>query len=200
MRRVLRKILLKPVLWATARFSSSPDRERIFEALGKLYADILRQPSKKGLVIPFEWQSGRFILFSDQHKGARNGADDFTLSEPNYLAALDHYSKNDFFFINLGDSEELWENRLYRVKKFNKATFEAERQFVLHNRFIKIFGNHDLYWNDDPIAWWQLKNIYKEEVKIYEGVVLAASIDDKPLHIFCTHGHQGDASSDGNWF
>lgn len=200
MRRFLQKILLKPVLWATAKFSSRPERDKIFKALDKLYGDIRNEPGKKGLVVPYELKSGQFIIFSDMHKGARNGADDFMLAEPNYLAALDHYSRNDFFFISLGDSEELWENNLMQVKKFNGATFEAERKFVEKNRFIKIFGNHDLYWDNDPIAWWQLKKIYQENVKIYEAVVLAVSIGDQPLHIFCAHGHQGDAQSDGNWF
>ena len=95
MRKLLQKILLKPVLWATAKFSSKPDREKIFRALDKLYRNILSDPGKKGLVIPFEGNSSKFIIFSDQHKGARNGADDFTLSEPNYLAALDYYNKNE---------------------------------------------------------------------------------------------------------
>jgi hypothetical protein len=31
-------------------------------------------------------------------------------------------------------------------------------------------------------------------------VILAVSIGDRPFRIFCTHGHQGDAQSDGNWF
>jgi UDP-2,3-diacylglucosamine pyrophosphatase LpxH len=200
MRKFLQKILLKPVLWATAKFSSKPEREKIFRALDKLYRNILSDPGKKGLVVPFELQSGKFIIFSDQHKGARNGADDFAFSEHNYLAALDHYNKQEFIFISLGDAEELWENTLSQVKKNNLATFEAEKKFVQEKRFIKIFGNHDLFWDNDPIAWWHLKRIYKEEVKIYEGAVLAVSAGDKPIHIFCAHGHQGDAKSDGNWF
>ncbi len=200
MRKLFQKILLKPVLWATVKFSSRPDKEKIFRALDKLYRNILDEPGKKGLIIPFDGHSGKFIIFSDQHKGARNGADDFTQSEPNYLAALDYYNTNEFSFISMGDSEELWENSLSQVKKFNEATFEAERNFAQQNRFIKIFGNHDLYWDNDPIAWWHLKKIYKEDVKIYEGAVLAVTAGNKPIHIFCTHGHQGDANSDGNWF
>lgn len=202
MRKVLRFILLRPILWAVGKFASRPDRNRIFEALSKLYDSILQQPGKKGLVIPFELNTGKFIIFSDQHKGARNGADDFKLAEKNYLAALDHYAANDFLFINLGDSEELWENLLYKVKKYNKATFEAEKKFLEHNKYVKIFGNHDLFWDNDPLAWWQLKSIYGEKVKIYEGVVLMTepAIPGKKLTIFLTHGHQGDASSDGNWF
>jgi len=200
MRRLFRIILLKPVLWAAQKFSSKPERQRIFKALSKLSSTILTNPGKRGLVIPFEEQTGKFIIFSDQHKGARNGADDFMLAEPNYLAALEFYNQNNFFFISLGDNEELWENSLGKVKKHNLTTFEAEKKFIEKKSFIKIFGNHDLYWDNDPLAWLQLQNIYGEKIKVYEGVVLPVSIEDKTLQIFCTHGHQGDASSDGNWF
>lgn len=216
MRKLLRTILLKPVLWAMAKFSSRPNRKRIFEALSKLFENILHDPGKRGLVIPFQEQTGKFIIFSDQHKGARNGADDFMPAEDNYLAALAYYSKNDFTYINLGDSEELWENTLGKVKKFNTATFEAEKLFFEQKAFVKIFGNHDLYWDNDPLAWWQLKDIYGEKLKVYEGVVLELLVNshesrvktpdsrppipDSKLTFFLTHGHQGDAQSDGNWF
>ncbi len=200
MRRFLRSILLKPVLWANRKFASRPDKERIYAALSRLYEKILSRPGKKGLVIPFSQHTGKCIIFSDQHKGARNGADDFMPAEKNYLAALDHYSRHGFLFISLGDSEELWENSLARVKKYNVATFEAEKRFIAADSFIKVFGNHDLYWGNDPLAGMQLENIYGQAVKIYEGVVLVTAAGNKNMHIFCTHGHQGDARSDGNWF
>lgn len=185
---------------AVEKFSSRPERNRIFPALDKLYADIVGHPGKKGIVIPFEENAGKFIIFSDQHKGGRNGADDFVLSEVNYLAALEYYNSNGFSLICLGDCEELWENSLSKVKDSYPKTFEAERKFAERKSFVKIFGNHDLYWGNDPFAWWQLKKFYNEEVKIFEGVVLAVNIGGRPFHIFCTHGHQGDAQSDGNWF
>ncbi len=205
----LRTILAKPVLWAAAKFSSKPNRKRIFEALTKLSASIQEHPGRRGLVIPFEQHAGKFIIFSDQHKGNRNGADDFKQAETNYLEALKYYSHNDFCFINLGDSEELWENSIWKVKKKNKATFEAEKKFLGHNNYVKIFGNHDLYWDNGLLAYWHLKSMFGEKVKVYEGVVLKSVVMSREtgvntlnseLTIFCTHGHQGDAQSDGNWF
>lgn len=200
MRRFLRYILLKPVLWAAQKFSSRPERQRIFPALDKLYADIIAQPGKKGIVIPFEEHSGKFIIFSDQHKGGRNGADDFVLAEHNYMAALEYYNNGNFSLVCMGDCEELWENTLSKVKDSYPKTFEAEKKFIERKSFVKILGNHDLYWGNDPFAWWQLKKIYGEEVKVYEGLVLAVNISGRLFRIFCTHGHQGDAQSDGNWF
>jgi UDP-2,3-diacylglucosamine pyrophosphatase LpxH len=200
MRRFLRYILLRPVLWATQKFSSRPEQERIFKALNKLYADIPEHQGKKGIIIPFEVDGGKFIIFSDQHKGGRNGADDFILAENNYLAALDYYDKNGYALICLGDCEELWENTLGKVKDSYPKTFEAEKKFVERKAFVKVLGNHDLYWGNDPFAWWHLKKIYNEEVKIYEALILTTAIGENQLRIFCTHGHQGDAQSDGNWF
>lgn len=200
MRKLVRLILLHPVLWAAAKFSSKPKRSRIYDALTKLYSNILAEPGKKGLIIPFDLNYNKCIIFSDQHKGARNGADDFIMAEPNYLAALQFYFNEGYLFISLGDSEELWENLLSAVRKHHVASFEAEQKFLASNRFIKIFGNHDLFWDNDPFAPAQLKQIYGQEIKIYEGVILACEAGGKKISIFCTHGHQGDASSDGNWF
>jgi UDP-2,3-diacylglucosamine pyrophosphatase LpxH len=187
-------------MWATQKFSSRPERDRIFKALDKLYADIFENPGKIGINIPIDHQAGKIIILSDQHKGGRDGADDFMLAESNYLAALDYYNKENFIYIGLGDCEELWENTLGRVKESYPKTFEAESKFVRRDSYVKIFGNHDLYWGNDPFAWWQLKKLYNADIKIYEGVVLTVSIGNNQLRIFCTHGHQGDAQSDGNWF
>jgi len=213
MRRLLRIILLRPIMWAVNKFSSKPDRKKIFKALSKLYAHILKYPGKKGLVIPFEQHAGKFIIFSDQHKGRRNGADDFTLAENNYLAALEYYSSKDFCYINLGDSEELWENNIRQVIKKNRVPFEAEKKFLDHNRYVKIYGNHDLYWNTSLFSSFHLNEMYGEKIRVYEGVVLKTTVDrrrsttgpslttdNSTLNIFLTHGHQGDAQSDGNKF
>lgn len=196
----MKRILRKWVAWATKRFSSRPSHKRIFSSLDQLFDDINKKPGKRGPVISFRPENDRFILFSDQHKGAGDGADDFREAVPNYLAALNYYNNHGFSLINLGDNEELWENTLGPVKKFHAASFEAEKQFVDRQAFIKIIGNHDLFWLHDPFAWWQVKDIYKTNLPIYEGVVLKADLDTGSLVIRCTHGHQGDLNSDGNWF
>ena len=199
MRKFLQLLLLKPVLWASSRFASRPQKVKIHTALTKLCRDITTRNTKNPSLLLFG-HSEKYIVFSDQHKGGKNGADDFMNAEKTYLAALDHYYTDNYKFISLGDSEELWENSLSRVKKHNKLSFESEKRFVVANRFYKVFGNHDLYWINDPFAWWQLKNIYGIDVRIYEGLVLRLTVDDRPFDILLTHGHQGDASSDGNWF
>ncbi|RYY95508.1 MAG: metallophosphoesterase, partial [Chitinophagaceae bacterium] len=199
-KRTLRKLLLKPVLRLSARYSSRPDRKRVFAALSKLLDCIRKGKYKKGLVLPFEEKTGKFIIFSDQHKGGRNGADDFANCEPAYLAALDHYNAEGYTLVDLGDSEELWENGWLTVSKAHAATFGREKKFHDRGAFIKIFGNHDLQWDNDPLAAVYLRSVYGTEMPVYEGVVLRTETAGGPLDIFCTHGHQGDEVSDGNWF
>jgi hypothetical protein len=146
MRRFLQRLLYKPVVRLAEKYSSRPDKARVNKALNALYKSIAENPGKKGPVIPFDMQRDKFVILSDQHKGARDGSDVFARSAKTYLAALDHYYNNDFTYINLGDSEELWENLFVTVKRHNKSTFEKEKLFIEKDRFVKIFGNHDLYW------------------------------------------------------
>jgi predicted phosphodiesterase len=200
MRRFLQKLLIPSVAKLADKLSSRPDKKRVNSALNKLYNNILAKPGKRGVVIPFDIANNRFIIFSDQHKGARDDMDIFAMAEDNYLTALDHYEQQNFFYINLGDSEELWENLFITVKRHNKATFESEGKFLNRNAFLKIFGNHDLYWDNDPLAAIGLKQIYGQQVKVYEGAILQTKVGNKPLNIYLTHGHQGDLQCDGNWF
>jgi predicted phosphodiesterase len=200
MRKLISFILLKPVLWFTNKFSSKPIPSRIFNSLSRLKREIEKYPGKKGCVLPLDLNNSRFIIFSDQHKGAKNGADDFMVSESNYLAALDYYNAENFFLINLGDNEELWENSWSAVKKNNLPSFDKEKLFVERKAFVKVFGNHDLAWSINPLTGLEMEKIYGQKIKVYEGVILQIPLKKDHFTIFLTHGHQGDAKSDGNWF
>lgn len=200
MRQMLQKLLTQPIIRLSDKYSTRPDQKRVFAALSELHKLILDKPGKRGLVIPFDSKEGKFVVLSDQHKGARDDADDFALAEKNYLAALDYYNQNNFTYINLGDSEELWENLFLTVKHHNKATFEKEKMFLERDAFVKIFGNHDLYWDNDPLAPVSLYQIYGKSINIYEGIILQTTVKGKLLNVYMTHGHQGDLQSDGNWF
>ena len=200
MRKFLQRLLSKPVSRWADKYTSRPDKIRIHEALTELNSKIVATNYKKGPLLNFNTATDRFIIFSDMHKGAKDGSDDFAFCENNYLQALEYYDQNKFTFISLGDAEELWENTLAAVKKFNTPSFEKEKLFLARNAFIKIFGNHDLDWDNSPFAGLELENIYGQKVPVYEGAVLRTSIAGTPIDIFLTHGHQGDELSDGNWF
>jgi predicted phosphodiesterase len=200
MRKFLQRLLSKPVARWADRYSSRPDRARIHTALTELYSKIAAGNYKKGPLINFESATERFVIFSDMHKGAKSGSDDFAFCENNYLKALEYYDAQNFTFISLGDAEELWENTLAAVKKANKGSFEKEKLFLNRNAFIKVFGNHDLEWDNSPFAAIELESIFGQKVPIYEGAILRTNIAGKSIDIFLTHGHQGDELSDGNWF
>jgi len=200
MRKLLQHLFTEPVIALANKWSSRPDKRRVDAALSDLYQNIISYPGKRGPVMKFDKQNDKFILFSDLHKGARDGADIFANAAPNYLAALEYYNNENFCYICLGDSEELWENLFLSVKKHNKATFQKEKLFIDRKAFIKIFGNHDLYWDNSPLAPVGLLQLYGKSIKIYEGLILQTLVNNKTLSIFMTHGHQGDLQSDGNWF
>src|SRR5687768_12625975 len=110
MKKVLQRLFRRPVTWLAERLSSSPKKDQIFASLTALLKDIQLKKESCGITVPFDLSTGKFIIFSDEHKGVRDLADDFRLAEKNYLTALDYYYNNNFHFINLGDCEELWEN------------------------------------------------------------------------------------------
>ncbi|GGI25866.1 metallophosphoesterase [Pedobacter mendelii] len=199
MRKLLQKLLGSWVISISNKFSSRPDSKRVYDSLTKLYQNIITKPGKRGEIFEVK-PDDKFIIFSDQHKGARDFSDDFALAEKNYLQALAYYNNENYKYINLGDSEELWENLMESVIKHNKKTFDAEKLFINRNAFTKIFGNHDLYWDNDPLSQFNLKRIYDKVIRIYEGAILRFYFNNKPFDVFLTHGHQGDLQSDGNWF
>ncbi len=197
----LKYLLTKPVTWIANRVSSAPEKDHVLKALTDLYHQTLDEPDKKGILLSFNPSRQPIIIFSDEHKGARDGSDDFAVCEKNYLAALDYYNARDFYYINLGDCEELWENTIFGLMKYNQQVFEKEKLFVQRKAYCKIFGNHDLFWDNDPLASVYLKKMYDESIKIYTCIILQPELPGGGrINIFCTHGHQGDAQSDGNAF
>jgi len=200
MRRFLQKILLRPVQRLSARYASRPQRERVFGALSDLHAGIRKGEQGRGRILSFEAVAGKFIIFSDQHKGGGNGADDFMVCAPAYLHALEHYNREGFHLIVSGDCEELWENSWTSVRKAHAQSFERECAFHKRGAFTKIFGNHDLIWDNDPLAPVYLRSVYGTDVPVYEGALLRTTIGGRQFDLLCTHGHQGDEASDGNWF
>src|SRR4028118_2122664 len=104
MRKFLRRLLAGPVSRFAEKYSTKPNKERVHRALSELYKKISGGNEKKGQLINFNPDRNKFIIFSDHHKGAKNGSDDFAFCEKNYLYALDYYHQNNYHLICLGDS------------------------------------------------------------------------------------------------
>lgn len=200
MKKILQWLFRKPVVWLAEKVSSSPNEQDVFSSLTKLKEDILEGKTSKGIILPFELHSARFIIFSDQHKGGKDLADDFRLAEENYMTALKYYDDQGFTLISLGDSEELWENTPKTVIEKNRLSLLEEAKFLQQDRYYRVFGNHDLEWS---YAFQQnlfLKPIFGQKLKIYEGILLQSKYNGNEYLIMLTHGHQGDKRSDGNTF
>ena len=200
-RKALRFVIQKPVTWLAEKVSSAPDKNSVMTALTELFHEYANPKSRKLKRLNLNELNQRIIIFSDQHRGVRDGADDFAVCESSYLAALDYYNQEKFYYVNLGDCEELWENSLFTIVKHNETVFEREKLFISRDAYCKVFGNHDLFWDIDPLAPVWLKKIYGQVIRIYTGVLIRVDFSSgKFLDIFCTHGHQGDKQSDGNAF
>ncbi|PWT72324.1 MAG: metallophosphoesterase [Bacteroidetes bacterium] len=197
----LQWLLTKPLKWLAGKFASAPKKDRVIKSLSELYDEVTSNPGKKGMLYTFNPAIQPVIIFSDEHKGARNGSDIFAASEKNYSAALEYYNNHQFFFINLGDCEELWQNTIFRLLRKNKKVFEVEKLFVRRKAYYKIFGNHDLFWDNTPLSQVFLKRMYGEVIRVFACVVMRMQLSTTDhIDIFCTHGHQGDSQADGNAF
>jgi len=200
MRKILQKLLKKPIGWLAIKLSSSPRKKEVFNSLSTLLKCLQEGKSGYPSEVRFDIDSGRFIILSDQHKGAKDLADDFRNTESNFMNTLRYYYDEGFTFINLGDCEELWEATPSQVIEKNRQTLLEEARFHAASRYYRIFGNHDLEWNYEIQRLLYLKPIFGPTLAVNQGLLLTTTHKEKPYSIFLAHGHQGDRRSDGNAF
>jgi predicted phosphodiesterase len=140
----------------------------------------------------------RWVIFSDQHRGARNRADDFRWSERAYNAALAKYHTMGHHLAVLGDADELWQERPRAIIDAYQHTLELEARFHHDGRFLRIWGNHDDAWAEDVLVKHYLQPVYgPPDLRVREHVLLR--VVDGPAElgtILLLHGHQGTATSD----
>ena len=138
----------------------------------------------------------RYIIFSDQHRGVRNGADDFRGCERAYNAALAYYDRMQYTLIVLGDADELWEERPASVLHQYQHTLELEAGFHQKGRYLRFWGNHDDLWQDEDAVARHLHPHFPG-LQVREGLRLAVQDGADVLgELFLVHGHQGTRGSD----
>lgn len=140
------------------------------------------------------------IIFSDQHKGAQDGADDFQRCERTYNAALAYYDRLDHHLILLGDAEELWENSPEEVIGKYTQTLALEARFIPDGRYTRIWGNHDLAWSKAEFFRDKMKDHGAATITPAEAVriPMPPGPGGKPRELLLVHGHQGTDESDRN--
>lgn len=95
-------------------------------------------------VLPLRWDRS-YVLMSDCHRGDGNWNDNFAHNKTIYLAALQEYYDKGFVYLELGDGDELWENRnMAEILEKHGEVFALLKCFYCEQRLYMLYGNHDL--------------------------------------------------------
>ena len=133
----------------------------------------------------------RIVLISDCHRGVGNSNDNFLKNQHLYFAALQSYYKLGFTYIELGDGDELWENRsLTAIREIHSNVFWLLSLFASEGRLYQLYGNHDHV----------LKG--SSEMPHLEGLILKVcdfGTQAPCLEFYLTHGHQADMLNSTLW-
>ncbi len=167
----------------------------------------LSQVYDRAKVIPF-CSSSKFVIMSDCHRGQGNGGDNFLPNENVFYGALEYYYKNGFSYIELGDGDELWENRsMNTILRTHSQVFRLMNCFYKEGRLFMLYGNHDIVKRRTNFMQPECRNYYcdsvgKEEsflykIPCYESVILQNTKNGQRL--FLVHGHQGSLINDDLW-
>jgi len=154
-------------------------------------------------------ETSKYVFLSDCHRGNGNQADEFTKNQNTFQHALSFYYQQGFTYVEVGDGDELWEHpRIKDIKNAHFETFEIIKRFHQNNRFILIYGNHNIYLKDPKYVE---KNLFThlnehsgqmvdflKDIKPEEALVLKQKKTGQ--QIFVVHGHQGDFSNDQFWY
>lgn len=150
----------------------------------------------------------KIIIMSDCHRGNGSNSDNFFKNKNLFLTALRYYYEQGYTYIEIGDGDELWENKsLKSIINVHKDVFKEMAKFYAEGRFHMIYGNHDIekkefYIKNDILREYcdhqnkETKPLFPD-IDISEGIILRyEGTDDK---IFLVHGHQGDFLNDDIW-
>ncbi len=169
---------------------------------GRLEASFENAP-----ILPLDFGS-RYILFSDCHRGDGRANDNFLKNEFLYLAALRHYYERGYTYLEVGDGDELWENRSMRkIKEVHPHSFEMLGRFFRDGRLYMIYGNHDMVKGKDAFSEKYFEQYYCDQrmcehplcpgMSFYSGLILEDSLGKKDIYV--THGHQASVMNSTFW-
>lgn len=156
-------------------------------------------------------ERSKYVLISDCHRGIGNSNDNFLKNQNLYFAALQHYYKMGYTYIELGDGDELWENRnMKQIIEVHSNIFLLLSRFYEKNRLFMLYGNHDMIKKnrryiekhyhcchctlEDSFQLEQEASI--PNIPFYSGIILESNF---PMDIYLTHGHQTDLFNSSLW-
>jgi len=159
--------------------------------VGKRFNQVFSNGTHVPLTLDLD-QGDKLVVFSDNHRGTGDGADDFRLCEASYLAALRHFADSGHRVVLLGDIEELWEvgpANSAKIFALYPEIYDLERELNQQGRLVRVVGNHDFYW-------WRKPGRLEKAIgptQVVESVLVDVSSAGGHLgSLFLLHGHQGD--------
>lgn len=155
----------------------------------------------------------RYVLMSDCHRGVGNSPDNFLKNQHLYFAALTHYYRQGFTYIELGDGDELWENRsMKNIIDVHSNIFWLFKQFYEEKRLYLLYGNHDIVKKKkgyparscDTYFCTQSQQMQPlfPSLTFHEGIILTTDpLPDSREHLslYLTHGHQASLLNSTFW-
>ncbi len=139
----------------------------------------------------------RLVLFSDCHRGTGTWNDSFLNNKPLYEAALNYYYARDFTYIELGDGDELWENRdIADIAEIHSDVFAKLADFAATGRLFLLWGNHDRVKSSPKFrpAAGTASGFLPSAV---ESLILEDPVGGRRVHLL--HGHQVDPLNNQLW-
>ncbi|MFL1894737.1 metallophosphoesterase [Aquimarina sp. 2-A2] len=158
-------------------------------------------------ILPFD-DTSKFIVFSDCHRGDNSFADEFSNNRNIYTHALKYYYKENFVYCELGDGDELWENRRFdTIFRAHENVFQLLKKFHLERRLVMIWGNHDMVYRDPDYIKKHLHAYFDRKlnrkmplfsnIKYHEAVRLQHT--ETLQELFLVHGHQAEFMNYVGW-
>ncbi len=156
----------------------------------------------------------KYVLFSDCHRGVGTTNDNFLKNQNLYYAALQHYYRTGYTYIELGDGDELWENRsMKQIIEAHGDVFSLLSLFHRQGRLYMLYGNHDMIKKDIRYTVRNCStypcccgsNPYLErqpllpDIRFYPGIILENTLDPDFQNVYLTHGHQADFFNSVLW-
>lgn len=171
------------------------------------YNQRLQKVFQNALVLPLSKDS-KYLLISDCHRGNGSSNDNFLKNQHLYFAALRYYYAHGYTYIELGDGDELWENRsMKQILEVHSNVFRMLSKFYQKKRLYLLYGNHDMV-KKYPAKTSQFFTTYsspsgRKELPLFPGITFYSGIilkdEEQKKDIYLTHGHQTDILNSDLW-
>ena len=167
----------------------------------------LQKAFAKAPRLPWD-ENSRYVFLSDCHRGCGTSNDNFLKNESLFFAALQYYYRHGYTYMELGDGDELWENRsIQKIMDIHSDIFRLMSRFYQEGRLHMIYGNHDCVKRSENFIKQHCTSCYCSEkrdwvplfpgIRFHEGIILENSGCGPDLYL--THGHQADFLNSSLW-